>query len=45
MKKQTETFTVNIKGRIVEITVKAKMAPAIKARLKERHRIEIVLQR
>lgn len=45
MKKRIETFTVKIKGRIVQITVKAKMAPAIKARLKEKHRIEIVLQR
>ena len=45
MKKRTETFKVKLNGRIVEITVKAKLAPAIKARLKERHRIEIVLQR
>lgn len=45
MKKQTETFKVKLKGRIVEITVKAKLAPEIKRRLKERHRIEIVLQR
>lgn len=45
MKKRIETFTVKINGRTVQITVKAKMAPAVKARLKEKHRIEIVLQR
>lgn len=45
MKKRIETFTVKINGRTVQITVKAKMAETIKRRLKERHRIEIVLQR
>ena len=45
MKKRLETFKVKINGRIVEITIKAKMAPAIKARLKEKHRIEVLAQR
>jgi hypothetical protein len=45
MKKRTETFKVKLNGRIVEITVKAKLAPAIKARLKERHRIVVLSQR
>ena len=45
MKKRIETYTVKLNGRIVEITIKAKMASAIKARLKEKHRIEIVLKR
>jgi len=45
MKKRIETFTVKINGRTVQITVKAKMAPTIKARLKEKHRIEVILQR
>ena len=42
MKKRTETFTVKINKRTVQITVKAKMATEIKRRLKERHRIEVL---
>ena len=45
MKKRIETFTVKINGKTVEITIKAKMAEAIKRRLREKHRIEIVLKR
>ena len=45
MEKNT-TITVRMKGKriTVQVTVKRKMAEAIKRRLKERHRIE-VLQR
>lgn len=46
MKTQKYTLLLRVKGKrnryVVEVTVKPKMAEAIKARLKERHRIEIV---
>lgn len=46
MKNQKYTLLLRVKGKrnryVVEVTIKPKMAEAIKARLKERHRIEIV---
>lgn len=46
MKTQKYTLLLRVKGKrnryVVEVTIKPKMAEAIKARLKERHRIEIV---
>lgn len=46
MKTQKYTLLLRVKGKrnryVVEVTIKPKMAEAIKARLKERHRIETV---
>ena len=41
------TITVKVKGKryTVEVTVKRKQGEAIKRRLKERHRIEVLSQR
>lgn len=41
------TLTVKVKGKrfTVQVTVKRKQSEAIKRRLKERHRIEVVSQR
>lgn len=41
------TLTVKVKGKhyTVQITVKRKQSEAIKKRLKEKHRIEVILQR
>lgn len=49
MKTQKYTLLLRVKGKrnryVVEVTVKPKMAEVIKARLKERHRIEVISQR
>lgn len=47
MKNQKHTLLLRVKGKriTVQVTVKPKMAEAIKARLKERHRIEVISQR
>jgi hypothetical protein len=41
------TLTVKVKGKryTVQVTVKRKYSEAIKRRLKERHRIEVLSQR
>ena len=41
------TLTVKVKGKriTVQVTVKRKHSEAIKKRLKERHRIEVISQR
>lgn len=41
------TLTVKVKGKhyTVQVTVKQKHSEAIKRRLKERHRIEVISQR
>lgn len=41
------TLTVKVKGKrhTVQVTIKRKQSEAIKRRLKEKHRIEVVLQR
>jgi len=44
---KTTTVTVKLKGKryTVEVTVKRKHSEAIKRRLKEKHRIEVLSQR
>lgn len=44
---RTEVIFVKVKGKkyTVEIMVKRKLSEAIKRRLKERHRIEVLSQR
>jgi hypothetical protein len=46
MQKNT-TITVKLKGKhyTVQVTIKRKQSEAIKKRLKERHRIEVISQR
>lgn len=41
------TLTMKVKGKryTVQVTVKRKQSEAIKRRLKERHRIEVISQR
>ena len=41
------TLTVKVKGKkyTVQVTIKRKFSEAIKKRLKERHRIEVLSQR
>jgi hypothetical protein len=41
------TITVKVKGKryTVEVTIKRKQSEAIKRRLKEKHRIEVLSQR
>lgn len=41
------TLTVKVKGKryTVQVTVKKKQSEALKKRLKEKHRIEVILQR
>lgn len=41
------TLTVKIKGKrhTVQVTVKRKQSEAVKRRLKEKHRIEVISQR
>jgi hypothetical protein len=41
------TLTVKVKGKryTVQVTVKRKQSEAIKKRLKEKHRIEVISQR
>lgn len=41
------TLTVKVKGKhyTVQVTVKRKQSEAVKRRLKERHRIEVISQR
>lgn len=49
MKTQKYTLLLRVKGKrnryVIEVTIKPKMAEAVKARLKERHRIEVISQR